>query len=313
MKKGLRILSFALVLILAAGTVSAQSSSSQKPNSKLKFAFSVMIMDNPYFIAVKKGFEDRCKELGIQSIVNDAKYDAATQFSQVETYTAMGVDAIVIAPIDQNSIIAAVDKAKAKKIVVISEAQPIANADANIIVNDYEYGVAGGKNAAKWINEKLGGVAEVAIVAQDNVESVIKRGDGIEDTIKKLAPKAKIVARQTGDTPELAMKIAETVMQAHPNVKVFQCVNDSSALGVYEAIKAMGKASADFYVGGADATAEALAKMKEPGSIFRSTTDIDPYGTGKKCVDVMLDYVRNGVKHETFYFEMKPIWQSTTK
>jgi ribose transport system substrate-binding protein len=311
MKKGAKILSIALVLILAMGLLSAQSA--QKPNAKLKFAFSVMIMDNPYFIAVKKGFEDRCKELGIQAITNDAKYDAALQFSQVETYTAMGVDAIVIAPIDQNSITAAVDKAKAKKIIVISEAQPIANADANIIVNDYDYGVAGGKNAAKWINEKLGGKAEVAIVAQDNVESVIKRGNGIQDTIKKLAPGATIVARQTGDTPELAMKIAETVLQSHPNVKVFQCVNDSGALGVYEAIKAMGKSTSDFYVGGADATAEALSKMKEPGSIFRSTIDIDPYGTGKKCVDVMLDYVRKGVKNETFYFEMKPIWQTAAK
>jgi len=306
-KKRAKVLAAVLVLFAIASLGFAQS---KKPNSQLKFAFSVMIMDNPYFIAVKKGFEDRCKELGIQAIVNDAKYDAATQFSQVENYTAMGVDAIVVAPVDSRGIISVVDKAKAKKIVVISEAQGFDNADANIIVNDYDYGVAGGKNAAKWINEKLGGKAEVAIVAQDNVEAVIKRGNGIEDTIKKLAPNAKIVARQTGDTPELAMKIAETVMQAHPNVKVWQCVNDSGALGVYQAIKAMGKNSADFYVGGADATAEALAKMKEKGSIYRSTVDIDPYGTGKKCVDVMLDYVRNGVKHETFYFEMKPIWQS---
>jgi ABC-type sugar transport system substrate-binding protein len=308
MKKHGKILAAVLVLCVIVGTtVCAQS---QKPNSQLKFAFSVMIMDNPYFIAVKKGFEDRCKELGIQSVVNDAKYDAATQFSQVENYTAMGVDAIVVAPVDARGITTVVDKAKAKKIVVISEAQGFDNADANVIVNDYDYGVAGGKNAAKWINEKLGGKAEVAIVAQDNVEAVIKRGNGIEDTIKKLCPNAKIVARQTGDTPELAMKIAETVMQAHPNVKVWQCVNDSGALGVYQAIKAMGKNSADFYVGGADATAEALAKMKETGSIYRATVDIDPYGTGKKCVDVMLDYVRHGVKHETFYFEMKPVWQS---
>jgi ABC-type sugar transport system substrate-binding protein len=310
MRYGIRSLVAALALFAFAGDASAQS---KKPNSQLKFAFSVMIMDNPYFIAVKKGFEDRCKELGIQAIVNDAKYDAATQFGQVENYTAMGVDAIVVAPVDSKSIMSAVEKAKAKKIIVVSEAQGIDNADANVIVNDYEYGVAGGKNAAKWINEKLGGKAEVAIVAQDNVEAVIKRGNGIEETLKKLSPNAKIVARQTGDTPELAMKIAETVMQAHPNVKVWQCVNDSGALGVYQAIKAMGKNTADFYVGGADATAEALAKMKEKDSIYRATVDIDPYGTGKKCVDVALDYLRTGVKHETFYFEMKPIWQSALK
>jgi ribose transport system substrate-binding protein len=310
MKRGIGFLVALSALCAVAGNASAQST---KPNAQLKFAFSVMIMDNPYFITVKKGFEDRAKELGIEPIVNDAKYDAATQFGQVETYTALGVDAIVVAPVDSKSIRGAVDKAKAKKIVVVSEAQGIDNADANVIVNDYDYGVAGGKNAAKWINEKLGGKAEVAIVAQDNVEAVIKRGNGIEDTIKKLSPNATIVARQTGDTPEQAMKIAETVMQAHPNVKVWQCVNDSAALGVYQAIKALGKNTDDFYVGGADATAEALAKMKEKDSFYRSTVDIDPYGTGKKTVDVALAYIRNGVKNETFYFEMKPIWQSDLK
>ncbi len=306
MKRRARILAAALVLCMAMGAVSAQS---QKPNSQLKFAFSVMIMDNPYFIAVAQGFKDRCKELGIQSIVSDAKYDAVTQISQIEDYTAMGVDAVVAAPVDSRGILDVVAKAEAKGIIVISEAQGFDNADANVIVNDYNYGVAGGKDAAKWINEKLGGKAEVAIVAQDNVEAVIKRSNGIEDTIRKLCPNATIVARQSGDTPEKAMQIAETVMQAHPDVKVFQCVNDSAALGVCQAIKAMGKDTADFYVGGADATAQALAKMKEPGSIYRSTIDIDPYGTGKKCVDVMLDYVRNGVKHQTFYFDMNPIWQ----
>ncbi len=306
MKKLVALVCTLLLSIACFGNAFAQT---QKPNAQLKFAFSIMVMDNPYFISVKKGFEDRCKELGIQCIVSDAKYDAATQYGQVENYLALGVDAMLIAPVDSKSISTLVAKAKSKKIVVVSEAQPIANADANIIVNEYNYGVAGGTNAAKWINEKLGGKAEVAIIAQDNVEAVIKRGNGIEDTIKKLAPNAKIVSRQAGDTPEQAMKIAETVMQAHPNVKVFQAVNDSGALGVYAAIKAMGKNTSDFYIGGADATAEALSKMKEKGSVYRSTIDIDPYGTGKKCVDVMLDYVRTGVKNETFYFDMKPIWQ----
>lgn len=62
---------------------------------------------------------------------------------------------MTIAPVDSKSISSLVEKAKSKKIVVVSEAQPISNADANIIVNEYNYGVAGGTNAAKWINESF--------------------------------------------------------------------------------------------------------------------------------------------------------------
>jgi ribose transport system substrate-binding protein len=294
---------------------SAQSNSSQETNNestkKLKFAYSIMIMDNPYFIAVKKGFEDRAKELGIETTVNDAKYDAATQLSQVENYLTQKFDAIAISPIDQKGIEGVVEKAREAKIVTLSEAQPIANADGNLIVNEYEYGVAIGTNAANWINEKLKGEAEVLIIAQDNVESVKQRGNGVEETIKKLAPKAKIIARQTGDTPELAMKITETVLQAHPNLKVIAATNDSGGLGAFEAVIAANKATPDFFVGGADATEQALAKMKEKDSIYRATVDIDPYGTGKKMVDMMLKYVKEGPKKETIYFDMKPILQDS--
>ena len=303
MKQIISITLLVVVLLALGGNVFAAK------EEKLTFAFSVMVFDNPYFISVIQGFRDRCDELGIECIVNDAKYDAGLQFNQVETYITSGVDAICIAPIDQRSLADVVERAKEKEIVVISEAQPIDKADANIIVHEYDYGFVGGTNAAKWINEVLGGEAEVAIISQDNVEAVIARANGIEDAIKKFAPNAKIISRQSGDTPERAIGIAEAVLQAHPNVKVFQCVNDSGAIGAYEAVRGAGKATADFYVGGADATEEALSRMKEEGSVYRSTIDIDPYGTGKKCVDVMLDYVKNSVKNETFYFDMVPVWQ----
>jgi ribose transport system substrate-binding protein len=306
-------LSFAVVLIvlLVSGTLWAGGQSeAQAEDDGLTFAFSIMILDNPYFIAVRDGFEDRAEELGITTIVNDAQYDSARQFSQMENYIANGVDAIALAPIDQRSVVDVVQRAKDAGIVVVSEAQPIENADANIIVNDYDYGYTMGSNTARWINEELGGTGKVALIVQDNVESVIQRGNGIEDAIREQAPGAEIIARQTGDTPEQAFAIAETLLQAHPDLEVIQCVNDSSALGAHEAVQNMGRASNRFYVGGADATAEALAKMREDGSVFRSTVDIDPYGTGRLVVDKMYEYVTEGVKNETIYFDMIPIWQS---
>lgn len=299
-----------LVILLCTGLAFGEGQSDKgSDDGQLTFAFSIMILDNPYFIAVKNGFEDQAKELGIKTIVNDAEYDSGKQFAQMENYIANGVDAIAIAPIDQRSVVDVVGRAKDAGIVVVSEAQGIENADANIIVNDYEYGVAMGSNAAKWINDKFDGKAKVALIVQDNVESVILRGNGIEDAIKKIAPGAQIIARQTGDTPEQAFNIAETLLQAHPDLQVIQCVNDSSALGAHEAVQLMNRASDTFYVGGADATAEALAKMAEEGSVLRSTVDIDPYGTGQLVVRKMYEYVKEGPKGETIYFDMIPIWQ----
>ena len=74
----------------------------------------------------------------------------------------------------------------------------------------------------------------------------------------KLAPCATIVARQAGDNPTKGMEITENIMRQFPNVKVITGNNDSGSLGAYEAILGMGKASDDFYIGGADATPEAM-------------------------------------------------------
>ena len=297
------------VLIISMLPLAAQGSKEETP--QLRFAFSIMQLDNPYFIAVKQGFEDRCEELGVESIIIDARYDVAKQVSDVENLIMQGVDGMMIAPIDQNALKPLVETAKAQGIAVVAEAQPIDNAHGMHIVNEYEYGVAIGTNAAKWINEKLGGKAEVIIISQDNVEPVIQRGNGIEDTILKLAPESVIVARQAGDTPEMGMKIVESVLQTHPNVKVITGNNDSGALGGYEAVKALGKATDDFYVGGGDATAEALSKMKEPNSVYRATVDILPYETGSAVADMLYRFITEGFpeEQEVVYFPMKPVWQ----
>ena len=309
--RGKKVVCLSVVLALLAGTMVFARGGGQQ--GKLKFAFSIMNGENPYFAAVKKGFEDRCKELGIDFVSVDAKYDAQTQYSQIENFIASGVNGIVVAPVDHTSLVPVVDAAKKKGIVVVAEAQPIANASANVIVNDYEYGVANGTMVAKWINEKLGGQGRVVIISQDNVEAVIQRGNGLEDAIKKNAPRSVIVSRQTGDTPEAGMRIAEASLTADPTINVIVGVNDSGALGAYEAVKARVRDTSKFYVGGADKTDEAVAKMKEPGSFYRATIDIDPVGTGRKCVDVLVDYLKNGTKNETFYFDMIPVWQEDLK
>ena len=293
----------------AAEATAAPEAPADGDKTVKKIGYSIMNIDNPYFISVKQGVEDRCKELGIEVIVSDAGYDAATQYSHFENFISMGVDGIIADPIDQKSLTDIVEQAKAAGIPVIGEAQPIDNASANCIVNEYDYGYLNGTQAAKWINEKLGGKGKVVIISQDNVEAVIQRGNGLQDAILKLAPESEIVARQAGDTPEMGMKIAESVLQSRPDVNVIVGVNDSGALGAYEAVKNMGIDTTNFLVGGADFTAEAQAKIKEEGSFYRYTIDIQPYETGKKCVDLILEVLESGDKTEPNYFSMAPKWQ----
>ena len=101
----------------------------------------------------------------------------------------------------------------------------------------------------------------------------------------------------------------ENILQANPDVDVLVCVNDAGALGGYEAVMAAGKESDTFYIGGLDATQEALDKIKE-GTIYRATVDIQPYETGKLFVDTALEVLSNGPIEDTIVIPMKVVDES---
>jgi len=294
-----------------ATTETTNETAPETTGEKIKIGMSIPQLANPYFVSVMNGVQARCDELGYELTVVDAGYDVAKQVSDFENFGNQGVNAVIACPIDSNALVSVVNSLKSKGIIVISFAQIIDDADAILTVAEYEYGVVIGTNAAKWINEKLDGKAEVLIISQDNVEAVVERGNGIQDTIEKLCPEATIVARQAGDNPEKGMQIADDILQQYPNVKVITGNNDAGPLGAYEAVKSAGKNTDDFYVGGGDATPEAIAKMKEEGSVYRATVDLGPYQTGLDAVNFIEEFLANGIPEEvpTKTFPMDPVWQ----
>ena len=307
MKKLLSLVLCVLMLATFASMASAE-------DDQIVVGMSIPQMANPYFVSVMNGVQDQCDELGYELVVVDAGYDVAKQVSDFENFGNQGVDCVIACPIDSNALLPVSEQLQEQGIIVISFAQIIDNANAIFTLDEYTYGTIIGTNAATWINEHLDGKAQVLIISQDNVEAVVARGDGIQDTIEELCPEAEIVARQAGDNPTTGMEITENIMQQYPDVRVNTGNNDSGPLGAYEAIMGMNldeEAMADFYIGGGDATPEAIAKMQEEGSIYRATVDIAPYQTGVDCVNCLADFLANGVPEEApvSYFPCEPVWQ----
>jgi ribose transport system substrate-binding protein len=299
-----------LLVLVSTGFVWAGGQQDAEGSDKITLAWSPATLDNPYFITVTNGFKDYCEENGYVALVADPAYDAAEQYAEFENWIAKGVDGISACPVDTKSLEEITERAQEAGIIVVGQAQGIANADANIIVDDYGYGVVNGENASKWINERLGGEAEVLILGLDHVEAVILRANGMEDKINELT-NATIVSRQSAETMEGAMTVTETILQSHPNIRVISCVNDQLALGAWQAVQNIGIDDDDFFIGGADYTDEAIAAMNEEGSYFRVSTDIGPYQSGRDIAKVMADYAMNGSKGETFYFDMIGHWQDS--
>lgn len=278
----------------------------------LEFVYITQDIANPYFIEIYEGFKTKCGELGISTQVLDSKYDVALQRTYLEDSIERGADGIMISPLDQNALTDLVDYAKSKGIVIAAEAQPIDNAQIDASLDEYYIGQAIGSAAAEWINTKLGGKGYVLLVAQDDVEAVIKRTDGARDAILEKAPEATIVARQNGSNTELAMKVTESILLSHPEVNVITTCDDYGAIGAYEAVNSMNMASEEFYIGGCDATEQGIAKMKEDRSVYRTSVSLFPYEAGEEIAQALYDYMET---QEDIVVERRyvPVWQSDVK
>ncbi|MEX5286333.1 sugar ABC transporter substrate-binding protein [Selenomonas sputigena] len=307
-----------LAVVFAVSTLLSGCGSSDKDGSAgsdgkgaIKLGFVCMNLGNPWFVSVKKGFEDACKEEGVEALTIDSQYKVDKQVNDMESLVSAGYSGIMISPIDQNATKSIVDKAKAEKIVVSCVAQSQDNVNMRYIVDEYSYGEAIGKQAAEWINKTLGSKdkVKVAIISQDNVDSVIPRGNGVEETIKKMCPNVEIVSRQAGDTPELGMKIIESVLQQHPDLNVVVATNDSGGLGGYQAMVGANISGDDRAVFSGDATSECLAAMKKPNSIYRGTVDLFPYKAGYESAKMLIKYIREGIPatQETIVFDPVPV------
>ena len=163
-------------------------------NTDIKLAYVSMNLANPWNAMVKKGFEAACEDLGVTYQTIDSEYDVDTQLNALESLVNDGYNGFTFTPIDTEATLDIVDAANEAGIVTACIAQTQDNVKLSYTLNEYDYGHAIGLQAGEWIAENLDGKAQVCIISQDNVESVIARGDGVEEGILEAAPDVEIVA-----------------------------------------------------------------------------------------------------------------------
>lgn len=315
------ILTIAMVSTMAfvgCGNKASEDSNSSDSSSETgdgqsgtyKMVFSGSELANPWVAMVKDGFEDACKDNGVEFVSLNAGSDVDQQVTDIENSIEGGYNGIVFNPIDGNALESVLQSATDQGIASVTIAQMAEAATAGIELDDYAYGQVIAENAVEWIKENLDGKGKVAILAEDNIESSIKRGDAIEETLNKECPDMEIVARQQGNTPEQGLSVIETLLVQHPDLNVVVACNDSGGIGAYQAFDNAGLSKeADRAIFSGDNTTEAREYIKDADSIYRGTADLYPYESGYKAVEMILEYLKNGLpdKHESFTLEMGPV------
>lgn len=258
MKKVLSIL-VSLVLVMGAfvGCTSSKEEAGKEETKKIGLVVSTL--NNPFFVTLKEGAEKKAKEMGYELIVLDSQNDPSKDISNVEDLITKGVSVILLNPTDSDAVANAVKAANAAKIPVVTLDRAANGGD--VVAHVASDNIAGGKMAADFVIEKLGGkgsVVELQGIA--GTSAARDRGKGFNDQIATNKD-IKIVASQPADFDRTkGMNVMENILQAQPEINAVFAHNDEMALGAQKAIEASKR---DIIIVGFDAVDDAVKAVEE--------------------------------------------------
>ena len=235
---------------------------------------------------VQDGIKAEAEAKGVTVTITDAKDDVAAQLSQVENFISQKVGSIIVVPVDTSAAQPMADAAKAAGIPLVFVNRNPSIAGVPYVGSDSLYA---GTVEMEELAKLAGGKGDVVILqGQVSNEAAVLRTQGCNDVVGK-NPGMKVAATQSGEWDRAkGQAITENWIQSGTlKAGMVVCANnDEMALGAINALKA-GKLLDTVFVGGVDATSEALAAM-EAGDL-EVTVFQDAVGQGKGGVDAAVE------------------------
>jgi ribose transport system substrate-binding protein len=271
MKTPRLLLALALLASLAGcNRTEQQSTAANAAASKPTIALVVKTLNNPFFIEMQKGAQEAADKLGVTLLVQaaDREIDVERQMQIIENLIQRKVSALCVTPSGSREIVPVIVKANKANIPVLivdtrADEKALVAAGGKVATFIGSDNYDGGKIAATFLAEKLGGKGNVAVLEGiPGHETGDARLRGFREVIAK-SPGIKIVASQPANWErDQGFNVFQNILQANPQVNAIFACSDLMALGAMEAIAAAGKAG-KITVVGFDALPEAREAIKK--------------------------------------------------
>jgi ribose transport system substrate-binding protein len=239
MKRYLAIL-LACMMVLSLSSVAASAET-----EKYTIGFSPYTLTNEYFTAVQNGVQIACDELGYELISFDPQNDPTAQASQIDDMIASGINALVYIPYDSAGARTVLQTCRDKGVKVVNIDNVIGEddydlVDAIIASDNIQLGYLSGQ----WVAENHPDGANILIVHLQTAESchinVEGFWKGIQENAKDPSLYKEVATVEGGGATDVAFGVVTDALQAHDDIDVIYCINDTSALGAVNAVTEAG-------------------------------------------------------------------------
>jgi ribose transport system substrate-binding protein len=235
---------------------------------------------------VARGLELAARDRGLTYAIDQANNDPVLMTEQVRKFVSSNGGALVISPVDSQSISPAIKQAIWSGAYVGAIVPPPAISLLN--APQYLTGKVLGDEAAGYIKTYLKGKVKVVLLTHDQLQFLAPRFAAMRDSLKDI-PDVTIVADISPLTVDEAGGAAmmRTILLAEPNVDVVLGA-DTVVLGALAALREAGKARPDQFLGGIDGEPAAIAEIKSGGPYKVSVSLASPvfaYAMGQHAAD----------------------------
>jgi ribose transport system substrate-binding protein len=229
--------------------------------------------------------QDEAKKRGyeiLQSFSGDAP---EKQLAELNAWIASGVDALVVMPMDANAIGGVVRKAHDKGIVFVGYANIVPGADGYMKWNDVDAGTKMGEIIGDFVKKNLGGKAEVGLLVFPNHQATRDRIRSTRESLSKAVPDITYWETEAVLAPD-ALKATQSLLQAHPGIKVIVGCADDGALGARSAYVNSGLNTDNVFICGFDGSKQNLNFIKAKDKFIRASAALDITEVGHKVIEI---------------------------
>jgi len=233
MKKITVLLMCALIITSFAFARGAQE------DGKLTVGFAQIKEDSPWRTTETNSVQQEAERLGIDLKLAVGVQDE--QIAAIRDFIAQGVDGILLAPQTRSGWDEVLQEAKNAGIPVVLLDRGVDAPESLWVTQISSDFVFEGREAGKWVAEKLGGKGKVAELFGDPAaDPAILRNEGFMEVIDTY-PDIEVVASQTGEwSRDKGKQVVEAWLAADMEFDVIYAHNDGMALGAVDALKAAG-------------------------------------------------------------------------
>jgi ribose transport system substrate-binding protein len=260
---------------------------------KIRFGFGAESSEMPFSEAVRESLATACSSAGVDLLVLDNRYDAATALENANEFVRQAVDLVIEFQIDQRIAPVVADTIHNAGIPLIAVDIPHPHATF-FGVDNYRVGFEAGAYLAR--HAKMNWKGRVSWVIGLDIQEA---GQLVRSRITGAfaAMRSKLSAMREGQFVLLdgqglrgeSHRLMLNFLRCHPRERgvLVAAATDTSALGALQAIREA-KREKDVAIVGQDCIQEALDEMRVPGSPFIASVSHEAISYGPQLIQLGL-------------------------